>query len=93
MFVVFKAQYQQEGADKGNGNHRNGGGNHCTAGLAGAQNHTRQDRPAKIGPANEPARPTATAVPTPVPLGGWAWLLGSGLGLWGLASMVRRRRT
>ena len=33
------------------------------------------------------------AVPTPVPLGGWAWLLGSGLGLWGLASMVRRRRT
>ena len=32
------------------------------------------------------------AAPQPVPLGGWGWLLASGLGLWGLAGALRRRR-
>ena len=31
------------------------------------------------------------ATPSPVPLGGWAWLLASGLGLWGVAGAARRR--
>ena len=32
------------------------------------------------------------STPQPVPLGGWGWLLASGLGLWGLAGALRRRR-
>jgi hypothetical protein len=32
------------------------------------------------------------AAPQPVPLGGWGWLLASGLGLWGMAGALRQRR-